>query len=786
MNVLNNIAMKSTHHVSFEPPVEEETPKTKVESQIKESRVENPDIIDLRTITPGSVEWEGYLYKQRKLVRAWTPRYLTLQKRILKHYKTKEHAVARHGARGEWTVCRVLDSVSSYGLGASKLQPEKLGFSVETKDGIVLQFIASSIIEKAMWIHMLTKALEKDSDEEDTTHYLGRRSFASSSTSSLQKSQSIEELNSLDSGKILKAYADKFFKNLTALMNCENLDIIVDKLPTFMKQMSKDCEMGFVIEATENGKAVVFKNTYQGREGFTHFFSIFHRKFTLTENKNSSTNLKSKKEVDDQFCYTVPLDIQSKRSSSKTSGKLNLRLTLSPARRVAKFILQFARKERSEKTTVLTVQPNAPLMKKSIIDTYPNCFHQGVLTKRALSTSFRDFEMVGVLGQGGFGTVVLVQRHEHPDELFAIKIIDKASGAESALKERRIMSGVRHPFLACLRFAFQTPTKLYLGMDYYKGGNLYHHMHTSSFDPKVATSAGRGFPVSRARFYAAELALGVAYLHSHGIIYRDLKPDNIMLDIHGHIRLIDFGISKQLEVNDGNEYETTGTVAGSPAYIAPEQLNKQRPQYGMAADWWSFGILLYEFLCGRTPFEDRNIMQMYKKIQTAEIKYERNPPLDPDAVDLMKKLLIRDPEKRIHFDEIQKHKFFEPIDWEKLLRKEIEPEFVPSYEEVMQNVNEHFKNMDVKETVEDFNPPSKSHKNVPEGPRVTEFSFAFDSTRRTNADYAMLDDGWLMQQLKESAAERRTFAEASSPENSVNESDPLSDDVVDGEGPDMF
>ncbi|RLN80478.1 hypothetical protein BBJ28_00001334, partial [Nothophytophthora sp. Chile5] len=236
---------------------------------------------------------------------------------------------------------------------------------------------------------------------------------------------------------------------------------------------------------------------------------------------------------------------------------------------------------------------------------------------------------------------------------------------------------------------------------------------------------------------------------------------NIMLDKTGNIRLVDFGISKQLRLEGApgsHNYSQAGTLAGSPAYIAPEQLLTQKPQYGMEADWWSYGVLLYEMLTGSTPFFDPNISQMYKKIQTADVKYDRYPPIDDDAVDLLKKLLVRDPTERIDIDGVRGHPFFASINWEKLEQKDVEPPFIPPTDDLMQNVHEHFRNMKVDETIGETPKTVNGKKastvaNTSDESHFDEFSFAYD-TRNTFDDLSMADEGWLVRQLQEGAAMR--------------------------------
>ena len=161
-----------------------------------------------------------------------------------------------------------------------------------------------------------------------------------------------------------------------------------------------------------------------------------------------------------------------------------------------------------------------------------------------------------------------------------------------------------------MRFAFQSQTKLYLISDFFNGGELFYYL-----------SNGR-FSENRARFYAAEIALGLHYLHSQGIVYRDLKPENLLLDADGHIRITDFGLSKPDVL--GNELRS---LCGTPEYLAPEIIMKKvgvparshAQPYGKAVDWWSLGTLIYEMIAGLPPYYDRNKRVMYNRILTAPL-----------------------------------------------------------------------------------------------------------------------------------------------------------------------
>eukprot|EP00744_Colponema_vietnamica_P007642 GILI01010975.1.p1 GENE.GILI01010975.1~~GILI01010975.1.p1 ORF type:complete len:345 (+),score=81.06 GILI01010975.1:98-1036(+) len=229
--------------------------------------------------------------------------------------------------------------------------------------------------------------------------------------------------------------------------------------------------------------------------------------------------------------------------------------------------------------------------------------------------------------------------------------------------ERNILQTIDHPFIVQLCFAFQTADKLYLVMDFLNGGELFYHLK----------KAGR-FSEERAKFYAAEIVLALEYLHNLGIIYRDLKPENILLDSTGHIKLTDFGLSKNGIAGDMK----TGTFCGTPEYLAPEIL--RGVGHNKAVDWWSLGALLYEMLTGVPPFYSRNRKQMFDNILRGTLMLK--PYHSTEARSLLQGLLNRNASKRLgsgneDAEEIKRHPFFRGVDFEKMQRREIPAPFKP-------------------------------------------------------------------------------------------------------------
>ncbi|XP_056343832.1 ribosomal protein S6 kinase alpha-3 isoform X6 [Oenanthe melanoleuca] len=230
--------------------------------------------------------------------------------------------------------------------------------------------------------------------------------------------------------------------------------------------------------------------------------------------------------------------------------------------------------------------------------------------------------------------------------------------------ERDILVEVNHPFIVKLHYAFQTEGKLYLILDFLRGGDLFTRLSKEVM-----------FTEDDVKFYLAELALALDHLHSLGIIYRDLKPENILLDEEGHIKLTDFGLSKESIDHEKKAYSFCGTVE----YMAPEVVNRRG--HTQSADWWSFGVLMFEMLTGTLPFQGKD----RKETMTMILKAKLGMPqfLSLEAQSLLRMLFKRNPANRLGagpdgVEEIKRHAFFSKIDWNKLYRREIHPPFKPA------------------------------------------------------------------------------------------------------------
>ncbi|XP_056269580.1 ribosomal protein S6 kinase alpha-2-like isoform X2 [Pseudoliparis swirei] len=281
-----------------------------------------------------------------------------------------------------------------------------------------------------------------------------------------------------------------------------------------------------------------------------------------------------------------------------------------------------------------------------------------------------QFQLLKVLGQGSYGKVFLVRKIRGVDrgQLYAMKVLKKATlkvrDRVRSKMERDILAEVNHPFIVKLHYAFQTEGKLYLILDFLLGGDLFSRLSKEVM-----------FTEEDVKFYLAELALALDHLHSLGIIYRDLKPENILLDEEGNIKITDFGLSKEAIDHDKRAYSFCGTIE----YMAPEVVNRRG--HTQSADWWSFGVLMFEMLTGSLPFQGKDRKETMAFILKAKLGMPQF--LSPEVQSLLRALFKRNPANRLGagpdgVEEIKRHRFFASIDWIKLYRKELRPPFKPT------------------------------------------------------------------------------------------------------------
>ncbi|CAL8074903.1 unnamed protein product, partial [Calicophoron daubneyi] len=298
--------------------------------------------------------------------------------------------------------------------------------------------------------------------------------------------------------------------------------------------------------------------------------------------------------------------------------------------------------------------------------------------------SMTDFRCIAVLGRGHFGKVLLTQ-YKPDGQYYAIKALKKAeiihrNEVDTLMAEKRIFQTIteaQHPFLINLIACFQTKEHVLFVMEYARGGDLMLHIQQDVFSEQ------------RAVFYAGCVVLGIEFLHSRKIVYRDLKLDNLLLDCEGYLKMADFGLCKEgMGPND-----RTSTFCGTPEFLAPEILTDR--SYTRAVDWWGLGVLIFEMLVGECPFPGDSEEEIFENITTQEVRYPRF--LSMEATVIMRRLMRRNVNQRLgsssqDAEEVKRQPFFRNLDFVALLKRQIPPPFVPTIAgaEDVSNFDEEF------------------------------------------------------------------------------------------------
>ncbi|XP_067132283.1 citron Rho-interacting kinase-like isoform X3 [Centruroides vittatus] len=316
---------------------------------------------------------------------------------------------------------------------------------------------------------------------------------------------------------------------------------------------------------------------------------------------------------------------------------------------------------------------NEYMRKDKHIAAFVDKFRNAVIELRQLQVNIGDFETKKIIGQGHFGEVQVV-RERCTGDVYAMKILRKSDTLSQQSvafyeEERDIMAKSSSPWITKLHYAFQDRLHLYLVMEFHPGGDMLSFLDHNNDQ----------LSEDIARFYLAELVLAIQSVHNMGYVHRDIKPDNILIDRTGHIKLADFGSAAKL---GAQKTVLSKMPVGTPDYIAPEVLMAMNSgpaassTYGVECDWWSLGIVAYEMLFGHTPFADEKVLATYNNIMNFKksLKFPNDVEVSQSAVDLIKGLLQESTE-RWGYEQLYVNIFFIDIDWDNI--RQIPPPFVP-------------------------------------------------------------------------------------------------------------
>jgi protein kinase A len=289
----------------------------------------------------------------------------------------------------------------------------------------------------------------------------------------------------------------------------------------------------------------------------------------------------------------------------------------------------------------------------------------------SITKKLDDFDLIRTIGTGNFGRVILAYLKSDQSQPYAIKMLKKENivkkenvkQIEHSLSEKKILSSIDFPFIIRLAYSFKDNSNLYMVLEYASGGEMFTHLRKSGrFNEEIAC------------FYASQIVLTFEYLHHLNIIYRDLKPENVLYGEDGYLKITDFGFAKVCNLR-------TGTFCGTPEYLAPEVVLKK--SYNKAVDWWALGVLIYEMAAGYPPFSDSNPVKIAEKIVSGYLRFPAH--FSVKLKNLLKDLLQVDLTKRIGnlkngVSDIKQHRWFNKIDWTAVYEKTIKAPYIPTQE----------------------------------------------------------------------------------------------------------
>lgn len=299
-----------------------------------------------------------------------------------------------------------------------------------------------------------------------------------------------------------------------------------------------------------------------------------------------------------------------------------------------------------------------------------------IITKKGEKVHQGHFDLLKTLGKGYYGRVFLCEKKD-TKKLYAMKVISKLdiikrNFFDSLNNEKKILETVNNPFVVNLEYCFASPHYIFFVMDFKQGGELYYHLRKRTrFSEKVA------------KFYGAQILLGLEYLHSRNIMYRDMKPENILLDAKGNASLADYGISKILR-----EGEKTKSFVGTPDYVAPEIILQKG--HNKTVDIWCLGIILYEMIYGIPPFYNKQQNVMLNNIIKKNASFPRMIEISNELEDLISRCLCKQPNKRIgaeNISKIKEHPWFSDIDWDKMEKQQLEAPIKPEVKDPLDTDN---------------------------------------------------------------------------------------------------